>query len=355
MQFIPAMSATHIDNKRLEDIINRMESYTTIDVNVGDGLRAYVSDKYDIDISCVPSYGRVPYVAEEKFDGFSYLNINGRFISKSLSQAKDTKGQLVDKTDWVPHLACDMQYISDRTPCDIHGELHIPGGTSDDVSSILGCTVEEALSRQEHGEPLHFTWLDIRSINGKSVVDEPYYIRRAILSALYDEYYGDAWSEGYIHLAPVLFSPIDNFNRIVSEGGEGLVFKRTDGLYTPGKKPINNWIKCKKRITLDVMIIGYNNDGSGKNKDLFKSIQIGMMIDGKQKHVGNVHSGVSDELRLDMHNNRESYINRVIEVEAMEMMEGDGTISLRHARLIRFRDDKATHECTTDGVEIHMI
>ena len=354
MPFIPAMSATHIDNKRLESIINQMESYGMHDISKDHQVSQYIMDEYGIDVGSVPLYGRVPYVAEEKFDGFSYLNIDGRFISKSLSQAKDTKGQLVDKTDWVPHLAYDMKYVNGKTPCDIHGELHIPGGTSYDVSSILGCTVEEAIHRQEHGEPLHFTWLDIRSINGKSTINEPYFIRRAILSALYNKYFDDVEGK-YVHIAPVLFSPIDNFNRIVANGGEGLVFKRTDGLYTPGKKPINNWIKCKKRITLDVMIIGYNNDGSGKNKNLFKSIQIGMMIDGKQKHVGNVHSGISDELRVDMHNNRESYINKIIEVEAMDMMEGDDTISLRHARLIRFRDDKTVYECTTDGVEIHMI
>ena len=38
-------------------------------------------------------------------------------------------------------------------------------------------------------------------------------------------------------------------------------------------EPANNWIKGKKKITYDVVIMGFNN-GTGKNKSLFGSIVI---------------------------------------------------------------------------------
>lgn len=357
MAFIKAMGASHIDNRRLKEIINNMENRNPSNkYDSADVVMDNVHDKYGIDISNVPIYNFVPYVGEEKFDGFSYLNIDGRFISKSVSQAKGAKGLPIDKTGYMPHLAEDMKYIYEKTGCDIHGELHIPKTTSDSVTSILGCTPDEAISRQANdSNKLHFTWLDIRAINGKSLINEPYYIRRAILESIFYMFYNPMQDDGYVHISPVTMSPVRDFWKIVNGGGEGLVFKRTDGLYVPDKKPVNNWIKCKKKITLDVAIMGYNNDGTGKNKGLFKSIQIGMMVDGKMQYVGNVHSGISDGLRKEMHENREEYINQVIEVEAMGMNERDGKISLRHARLIRFRHDKTFDECTTDGIQIHML
>lgn len=355
MSFIKAMGASHTNVDRLKNIINIMESReTNRDYEPAISVIHDTMDKYGVDISNVPIYNFIPYVGEEKFDGFSYLNINGRFISKSVSQAKGMEGTPIDKTGWIPHLADDMKYIYEKTGCDIHGEIHIPGTTSDTVTSILGCTPEEAISRQVDNR-LHFTWLDIRAVNGKSLINEPYYIRRAILESLFYTFYGPAQNGEYIHISPITLMPIRDFRRIVNSGGEGLVFKNTSGLYVPDKKPVNNWIKCKKKITLDVAIIGYNNDGTGKNAGLFKSIQIGMMVDGRIQYVGNVHSGISDELRREMHENRDEFINRVIEVEAMDMNQKDGNISLRHARLIRFRPDKIMDECTTDGVQIRML
>ena len=54
-----------------------------------------------------------------------------------------------------------------------------------------------------------------------------------------------------------------------------------------------------------------------------------------------------------MHENREHFINKVIEVEAMGMNEKDNKIRLRHARLIRL--DMIRHSMNVPQMEYKFI
>ena len=63
--------------------------------------------------------------------------------------------------------------------------------------------------------------------------------------------------------------------------------------------------------------MGFNN-GTGKNKSLFGSIEFGHYIDGKLTKCGNASSGLSDEIRQTIANNPDSYIGTVMEIEAIQ-------------------------------------
>ena len=271
-------------------------------------------------------------------------------MSRKLSTKKGNEGNPIFKTGHVPHLVNPLKFLADYIDADFHGELYKPGGISDDVTSIMGCKEDKAIFRQkEESAKLHYMIHDIRRYNGVVLINEPWYVRRAILEMIFYRWIDNTILDQYLHLSEVLLDPITSFNRIVSSGGEGIMIKDVDGLYLPDKKPANNWIKCKKEVTLDVVIMGYNNDGSGKNAGLFKSIQVGIYDDNcKLKHVGDVHSGISDDLRRRMHENRDEYIDKVIEVDAMDF---DGKrYSMRHGRLVKFRHDKLPINCTADGL-----
>lgn len=359
---IEAMGATHLDQPhKLQNILNTLDDVRRVEVSemlnrpTESELKCveYIKSEYDIVLqNRVHSY--TPYVAEVKIDGFSYLCEDGEMISKSLSTAKGNEGKPVIKTGHVPHIHEIMKKVCSKFDADFHGELFMVDGTSDDVTSIMGCTEDKAVARQyDHKHRLHYMLIDIRRFMGCSVVNEPYYVRRALLEYVHSIasviWYRDMQ---YIKLSSVSLDPRKLFKYIVSNGGEGIVLKNTRGLYVPGKKPADNWIKVKKEITLDAFIMGYNDGGSGKNKNLFKSLAVGMYIDNKETYVGDVHSGISDDLRKDMHNNRTSYLNRVIELSAMDYNKKDNSISFRHARLERFRDDKTIMQCTLDGVKL---
>lgn len=362
MKLTLAQGAEHTNPERLAKIVQsinqqrvshadmsmKMNSLDKIDV-----IREIVSSNYEIDVRTMPIFTQ-DYVVEEKFDGYSYLNTEGRFFSKRLSEKKGNEGQPVEKTGHMPHLSKITKELFEIYGVDLHGELYIPGGISDDVTKILGCDEEKAIRRTQDNwdNRIRYMLIDIRSYDGKSLINEPYYIRRAILEHLYNIAIKDTNAANEIQIAPILHgNPIDEFRRIVLSGGEGVIFKRTGALYVPGKKPADNWIKGKKKIYLDAVIMGYN-DGTGKNKELFGSIQFGLYCNGKLTKMGNTSSGLNDETRLLIANDPDAMIGRVIEIEAIQ----ESVKSFRNAVFIRLREDgdKMATECTNTQENIKV-
>lgn len=346
---ILAMGAEHIKPEKLKSIINSIDINDTF-VEISGDTFTYMFDKYNI----VPShdYRIASYVMEEKFDGYSYLNQGGEFYSKRLSSAKGNEGMPVCKSDSI-HITPILRRVYEMCGANLHGELYIPGGISDDVTKILGCTPELAMERTmaaHLSKRLHYMLIDIREYNGHNLINEPYWVRRAILEHVYHNYIVSIDPNNYIVLPPVLVGdPNKVFNVIVNMGGEGLIFKRTDGLYIPGKKPTNNWIKAKKKITYDVVMMGLN-EGTGKNKDIFGSIKFGHYIDGKLVACGNCSSGLDDKTRQYIYDNAGEMIanKQVFEIEAIQ----ESIKSFRNAVFLRLRDDKDYFECTPINIRV---
>lgn len=362
-KLILAQGAEHNSPDRLAKIIASINQQRSSNTDVSMELKIDTVNKleqirsiesgYQMDIRSISIFMQ-DYVTEEKFDGYSYLNNEGRFFSKRLSEAKGNEGQPVEKTGHMPHLANVLKAAYEECGCDLHGELYIPGGISDDVTKILGCDADKAIARTkaDWDHAIRFMLIDIRAYKGISLVNQPYYVRRAILEHVYNHYIHpkDAWH--HFHLAPILTGdPREEFRRIVLSGGEGVIFKRTGALYIPGKKPADNWIKGKKKIYLDAVIMGYN-EGTGKNKELFGSIQFGLYCDGKLKKMGNTSSGMNDETRAKIAADPDGMIGRVIEIEAIQ----ESVKSFRNAVFIRLREDgdKSAIECTNTQENIKV-
>lgn len=319
-----------------------------------------IIDLYECGINNIDNHINVSplsYAVEEKYDGFSYLNSEGRFFSKRLSNAVGTEGMPVEKTGHLPWLTEILDAVYQQCGADLHGEIYILGGISDDMTKILGCTEDNAIIRQNdllnyggwNALP-HYMLIDIRAIHGKSLVNEPHRLRRAILRWVYMKYIRPLDVHGLIRLTEELRNdPCDDFRRIVSNGGEGIIIKREDALYIPGKKPANNWIKGKKKITHDVVMMGLN-DGTGKNVGLFGSIRFGHIINGKLVECGNCSSGLEDDMRTYIYNNADKMIEnkQVFEIEAIQ----ESVKSFRNAVFLRLRDDKDWSECTPINIRV---
>jgi ATP-dependent DNA ligase len=147
--------------------------------------------------------------------------------------------------------------------------------------------------------------------------------------------------------------PVPAFNAIIAQHGEGLVIKDTHASYLPDKKPIGNWIKVKKQITLDAVVMDYDKEGSGKNAGLIKSVTVGLYINGKLTPIGQVNSGIDDALRVELTTRMEFYKGYVMEIEAMDYNFKHNT--MRHARFIRFRDDKLYTKCVPEAIREHSM
>lgn len=361
MELILAQGAEHTKPQNLRKIVDTivLENYNINNDAVENAKRC--KDKIITEYcNCAASEIDVSpysYAVEEKYDGYSYLNVEGRFFSKSLSNAAGSKGQPIEKTDRIPHISNIFKMVYELCGADFHGELYKLGGISDDVTMIMGCNADEAqrreaeiLSKEGHDGLLHYMLIDIRAIHGRSLINEPHRIRRAILKWVYNKYIVPLDPHGYIRLTEELRGdPRNEFKRIVMSGGEGIIIKREDALYIPGKKPANNWIKGKKKITHDVVIMGLN-PGTGKNAGLFGSIQFGHIIDAKLTKCGNCSSGLSDEMREYIYNNADELIEKkqVFEIEAIQ----ESVRSFRNAVFLRLRDDKGWWECVPESIRV---
>lgn len=357
MNLILAQGAEHTNPDRLRQIVNFVKA--DVDrVNTIHGGTSYITPhtgsylegKYGV----VPfhDYREMRYVTEEKFDGYDYLCQGGEFYSKRLSAAKGNEGNPVCKSDSI-HITPIMRQVYEMCGANLQGELYIPGGVSDDVTKILGCTPELAMERTLAAEPakrLHYILIDIREYKGHNLVNEPWWVRRAILERVCWQYIAGIDTEHYIVLPEILMGdPNAEFNRIVRGGGEGVIFKRTDALYIPGKKPANNWVKGKKKITHDVVMMGLN-PGTGKNAGIFGSIRFGHYIDGKLTECGNCSSGLSDDMRQYIYDHADEMIanHQVFEIEAIQ----ESIKSFRNAVFLRLRDDKDHTECKPINIRI---
>jgi bifunctional non-homologous end joining protein LigD/DNA ligase-1 len=129
--------------------------------------------------------------------------------------------------------------------------------------------------------PVSFMAYDVLYIGSKSVTDQPLEWRVDALAELVAESPSLALSRRTPHEGIALFEAAR------AQGLEGIVAKRKDSLYCPGKRS-KDWIKMKNLMDEDFIVCGYyRKDGS------VASVIIGGYKNGKIVYQGYVALGVS--------------------------------------------------------------
>lgn len=328
------------------------------------------------------------YFLEEKIDGawyqfvktdnFSYLF--GRTVSK-------TTGILTEKGGNVPHIVDAFSCLPAGTI--IIGEIHVPGGTSKDVTHIMGCLSAEAIRRQQKEGNIHYYCHDILAYDGVSLVNEGAETRYRILQAIWNLHSLDSYD--FLRLAEKIEENLEaEVSRILKAGGEGAVLKKRNAPYTPGKRPAWDTIKCKQMDSIDLVItrtIEPTREYTGKDIETWPywettdqssivlivdnvchygengweavtkpyylgwhtSIGIGAYNEeGKLVELGTVSSGITDEMRRQMTETPENYVGHVCSLDCMSIDRKEKT--LRHPVFKCMRDDKNPHECLINEV-----
>lgn len=335
-----------------------------------------------------------------KKDGYweTIIKENNQVYMFSRSVSKTT-GFYSEKIDNVPHLKnWAMKNLPNGT-CLI-GEAYYPGGTSKDVTKILGCLSDKAIERQagSYGN-LHYYIHDLLKYNGYDYVvnQVPYSKRYSDLCKYIDiqaEHIPEVevagiWDSVYCNLAKVT-------EQELLDGEEGMVFRTESGLYLPGKRRPNIMFKIKESIdTIDLVITDllepemrytgkdvehwpYWVKHSIENPGEFWKIPVANIKDsyvtnnrlpescipvtkayylgwknafelsaydnnGALVPVARVASGLTDQVREDIAKHPDNYLGKVCSISAMSVDPQE--LSIRHPVFIDIRYDKDPKDC----------
>lgn len=323
-------------------------------------------------------------------------NLDGEIFWRP--RAKNTKGEFVNKIEWLPQIHDFLKKIDPGTVflC----ETYIPAHESaKDTTSVLNCLLPKSLKRQENEEyKLHIYIFDILADSGESYLNMKA-IDRFLRVEDYSKCYGThlyiEWAQYYN--GQELW---DMLQSLLANGYEGMVITREDAPYTPGSRKQIYTLKIKKEIqeTIDCVIIGANsptklsgtsmpeewewwfNETTNEkilaseyftqnHESIYKlyvdggpvipvtkawfygwagSLKLGL-YDKEQEiiYVGDL-SGITEEQK----ENWKQLVGAVVEISCMEITTNqNGGWGFRHPRMLRIRDDKPARECTTDQIK----
>lgn len=152
---------------------------------------------------------------------------------------------------------------------------------------------------------------------------------------------------------------------------EGIVAKRSDSTYQPGKRA-RSWLKVKVIFDADVVIVGWS-EGEGRREGGIGSLVMAVFDDGELRYVGNVGTGFDhatlqqtgrqlrplatdssplprDAVRSHPELRNAHWVEPEL-VATVEHRQLTGAGKLRAPAFKRWRDDKEPRECTFDQLQ----
>jgi bifunctional non-homologous end joining protein LigD len=154
------------------------------------------------------------------------------------------------------------------------------------VISRMQQTSTAAVERARAKYPAVCYLFDCLYLDGRPIVNEPLARRR--------EWLADAVKPGSAYRVSEAFEDGASLLNAVREMGlEGMMAKRTQSTYLPGKRS-DSWLKIKTRRTIECVIVGYT-PGKGGRQAGFGALHLAQTAPGGFKYLGKVGTGFSDE------------------------------------------------------------
>ncbi len=299
------------------------------------------------------------YFAEQKVDGALYQFCRTEQGNYLFGRTVSTKnGLLTNKIDNVPHINDALSCLPPRTV--IIGEIYVPGGTSKNVTSIMGCLAAEAIRRQSKQGYIKYYLHDMIFYDGEDMQPWGAEARYNKLVEVWNKFNLEQFD--FLRLAESFDTGIEErLAQILAAGGEGIVLKKKDAPYTEDKRPAWATIKCKQMDTLDLVCtraIEATKEYTGKEIETWPFWKDGVAVtkpyfygwktaigigaydeDGNLKEIGTVSSGLTDDMRAHL----DDYVGKVVALQCMSIDCKEKT--LRHPIVKGWRDDKNAAEC----------
>jgi bifunctional non-homologous end joining protein LigD len=143
-----------------------------------------------------------------------------------------------------------------------------------------------ALQQGKAGTRYVYVVFDVLEVEGEPVVDEPLAERRERLAALVDR------KRGGVQVSDAFDDGAALFRAAQEQQFEGVVSKRADSRYEPGKRT-RAWLKVKTSGRQEFVLAGYTK-GQGRRAAGFGSLVLAVREGGDLRWVGNVGTGFDD-------------------------------------------------------------
>ncbi len=211
--------------------------------------------------------------------------------------------------------------------------------------------------------PLQYVVFDAIAIDDEFLIDEPLSQRRAQLTDAFEPNDGAAVAaferlDGAVSAKSIN----DRFEAARARGNEGLMLKRVDAPYVPGRRG-KWWLKLKRELTtLDVVVVAVEW-GHGKRAKVLSDYTFAVQDDeGNLLTIGKAYSGLTDAEIAEMttwflahQTGKRGY---AISVESKIVLEvafdivqrselHESGYALRFPRIVRIRDDKPVSQIGT--------
>jgi len=231
------------------------------------------------------------WIAEDKFDGIrAQLHCNGNTVHLFSRTGKKIEAHF-------PEIATDaITYFSQ--PVILDGEIL----ASRNGRALSFQTLQPRIARKDpdaalqHEIPVVFVAFDVLAEGREMLLEHPWHERRAALEKLFVEPFAQ-----HIRIAPVtmLQEPFAQqihalFDEARARGNEGLMLKRTDSLYSTGRRG-KSWLKLKRELaTLDVVVTAVEW-GHGKRADMLSDYTFAVRGNNDELlTIGKAYSGLTD-------------------------------------------------------------
>ena len=168
------------------------------------------------------------------------------------------------------------------------GGMPAPGSGQDIGASGASPAAAPETPAASPGGTLAYEVFDLLHLDGYSMLDVPFDERTRVLRAVLRphplvRYAGRVEADGEAFFAAV-----------AARGVEGMVAKRRDSRYEPGRRS-RDWLKVKVRPEQELVIAGYTT-GAGSAADL-AALLAAVTVDGRLRHAGRVGTGFDEPTR----------------------------------------------------------
>jgi bifunctional non-homologous end joining protein LigD len=141
--------------------------------------------------------------------------------------------------------------------------------------------------------PICYLIFDVLDLDGRRLLQLPYAKRRLVLDDL------EVRTDRVVVPPSFDGDPMHALTASLDQGLEGVVCKRLDSVYTPGRRS-SSWVKVKHQRMQEVVVIGWE-PGQGRRDGEIGALLLAVNIDGELRYAGQVGTGFSqrtlDDLR----------------------------------------------------------